>query len=116
MHNKPPDSALGIAVCHIEKGKPWQDLIEAQFKVQLRLSEVAFRQASTFEEIQESATMGTDNPIQNYYDDSTPRKYIKVSDIFFQTGVDTGCNSSFKIQLAEFLGPTDGSVPINLTC
>jgi hypothetical protein len=40
-------------VCHIEKGKPWQDLIEAQFKVQLRLSEVAFRQASTFEEIQE---------------------------------------------------------------
>ena len=58
---------LGIAVCHIEKGKPWQDLIEAQFKVQLRLSEVAFRQASTFEEIQESATMGTDNPIQNYY-------------------------------------------------
>jgi transposase InsO family protein len=44
---------LGIAVCHIEKGKPWQDLIEAQFKVQLRLSEVAFQQATTFEEIQE---------------------------------------------------------------
>jgi len=44
---------LGIAVCHIEKGKPWQDLIEAQFKVQLRLSEVAFRQAGSFEEVQE---------------------------------------------------------------
>jgi len=44
---------LGIAVCHIEKGKPWQDLIEAQFKVQLRLSEVAFRQAASFEEVQE---------------------------------------------------------------
>ncbi len=44
---------LGIAVCHIEKGKPWQDLIEAQFKVQLRLAEVAFQQATTFEDIQE---------------------------------------------------------------
>jgi len=44
---------LGIAVCHIEKGKPWQDLIEAQFKVQLRLSEVAFQQAASFEEVQE---------------------------------------------------------------
>lgn len=45
--------ALGITVCHIEKGKPWQDLIEAQFKVQLRLSEVAFQHAATFEEVQE---------------------------------------------------------------
>jgi hypothetical protein len=63
-----------------------------------------------------SATMGTNNPIQNYYDDSTPRKYIKISDVFSQTGVNTDCNSSFKIQLAEFLGPTDGSVPINFTC
>jgi putative transposase len=44
---------LGIVVCHIEKGKPWQDLLEAQFKVQLRLSEVAFQQATTFEEVQE---------------------------------------------------------------
>jgi hypothetical protein len=44
---------LEIAVCQIEKGKPWENLIEAQFKVQLRLSEVAFAQAETFEEIQE---------------------------------------------------------------
>ena len=44
---------LEIAVCHIEKGKPWENLIEAQFKVQLRLSEEAFAQAETFEEIQE---------------------------------------------------------------
>jgi Integrase core domain len=44
---------LEIAVCHIEKGKPWENLIEAQFKVQLRLAEVAFAQAETFEEIQE---------------------------------------------------------------
>ena len=47
---------LGIAVCHIEKGKPWQDLIEAQFKVQLRLAEVAFQQAASFEEVQERHT------------------------------------------------------------
>jgi len=44
---------LGIAVCHIEKGKPWQDLAEAPFKVQLRLSEVAFQQAEGFAEVQE---------------------------------------------------------------
>ena len=30
---------LGITVTHIEKGKPWENLIEAQFKVQLRLAE-----------------------------------------------------------------------------
>ena len=44
---------LGIAVCHIEKGKPWQDLLEANFKVQLRLSEVAFQQAASFGDVQE---------------------------------------------------------------
>jgi len=44
---------LGIEVCHIEKGKPWQNLIEAQFKVELRLADTAFEQATTLEEIQE---------------------------------------------------------------
>lgn len=44
---------LGIAVCHIEKGKPWENLAEAQFKVQLRLAEVAFAQAEGFAEVQE---------------------------------------------------------------
>jgi transposase InsO family protein len=44
---------LEIAVCHIEKGKPWENLIAAQFKVQLRLSEVAFAQAEGFAAIQE---------------------------------------------------------------
>jgi transposase InsO family protein len=44
---------LGIAVCHIEKGKPWENLIEAQFKVQLRLSEVAFQRAETVAEVQD---------------------------------------------------------------
>ena len=44
---------LGIAVCHIEKGKPWQDLAEAQFKIQLRLADAAFERAESFTEIQE---------------------------------------------------------------
>lgn len=44
---------LGIEVCHIEKGKPWQNLIEAQFKVELRLADASFEQAATLEEIQE---------------------------------------------------------------
>jgi hypothetical protein len=43
----------GIEVCHIEKGKPWQNLIEPQFKVELRLAEAHFEQASILEEIRE---------------------------------------------------------------
>jgi transposase InsO family protein len=46
-------AALGIEVCHIEKGKPWQNLIEAQFKIELRLADAAFEQAATLAEIQE---------------------------------------------------------------
>lgn len=45
--------ALEIEVCHIEKGKPWENLIEAQFKVQVRLAEVAFQRAADFHEIQD---------------------------------------------------------------
>lgn len=44
---------LGIETCSIEKGKPWGNLIEAQFKVQLRLADAHFEQAQTFAEIQE---------------------------------------------------------------
>jgi transposase InsO family protein len=44
---------LGITVCHIEQGKPWQNLIEAQFKVELRLADAHFERATTLEEIQE---------------------------------------------------------------
>jgi transposase InsO family protein len=44
---------LGIEVRHIEKGKPWQNLIEAQFKVELRLADARFEQATPLEEIQE---------------------------------------------------------------
>ena len=44
---------LGIEVCHIEKGKPWQNLIEAQFKVELRMADAQFEQATSLEQIQE---------------------------------------------------------------
>jgi transposase InsO family protein len=45
-------NALNISAKHIEKGKPWQNLIEAQFKIQLRLADYKFEHADTFEEIQ----------------------------------------------------------------
>jgi transposase InsO family protein len=44
--------ALEIEPLHIEKGKPWQNLIEAQFKVQLRLGDFKFEQAQTLEGVQ----------------------------------------------------------------
>ncbi len=44
---------LDIAVCHIEKGKPWQDLAEAQFKIQLRIADAHFERAAGFAEIQD---------------------------------------------------------------
>jgi putative transposase len=43
---------LDIEPLHIEKGKPWQNLIEAQFKVQLRLADFKFEQAETLGEVQ----------------------------------------------------------------
>jgi transposase InsO family protein len=43
---------LAIEPLHIEKGKPWQNLIEAQFKVQLRLADFQFEHAQTLEEVQ----------------------------------------------------------------
>lgn len=43
---------LGIAACHIEQGKPWENLIEAQFKVQLRLADTDFEHAQTLEDAQ----------------------------------------------------------------
>jgi len=43
---------LSIDVYHIEKGKPWEDLIEAQFKVQRRIGDALFEQAADFAEIQ----------------------------------------------------------------
>jgi transposase InsO family protein len=46
-------TTLGIEVCHIEKGKPWQNLIEAQFKVERRLADAQIERATTLAEIQE---------------------------------------------------------------
>ena len=45
--------ALQIEPKLIEKGKPWQNLIEAQFKVQLRLADFNFEQAQTFSQVQD---------------------------------------------------------------
>jgi hypothetical protein len=44
--------ALQIVPCYIEKGQAWQNLIEAQFKIQLRLADTQFEQATSREEIQ----------------------------------------------------------------
>ena len=45
--------ALEIEPIYIELRKPWQNLIEAQFKVQLRLADFQFEQARTVDEIQQ---------------------------------------------------------------
>jgi transposase len=45
-------AALDIERCPIEKGKPWENLIEAQFKVQLRLADHKFEQAETLDALQ----------------------------------------------------------------
>lgn len=44
--------ALASEPLYIEQGKPWQHLIEAQFKVQLRLADYQFEQAHTFADVQ----------------------------------------------------------------
>jgi hypothetical protein len=43
---------LDVAACYIEKGKPWQNLIEAQFKIQLRLADVKFARATDLAHLQ----------------------------------------------------------------
>jgi hypothetical protein len=60
--------ALEIKPLHIEKGKPWQNLIEAQFKVQLRLADFKFEQAQTLEAIQNehAAFIETFNTTRHY--------------------------------------------------
>jgi putative transposase len=45
-------NGLEIEPCYIEKRQAWQNLIEAQFKIQLRLADAQFEQATSFEEIQ----------------------------------------------------------------
>lgn len=43
---------LDIEACYIEKKQAWQNLIESQFKIQLRLADAKFEQATSLEEIQ----------------------------------------------------------------
>jgi len=45
--------ALEIEPKLIEKGKPWQNLIEAQFKIQLRIADFNFEQSQTFGQVQD---------------------------------------------------------------
>jgi transposase InsO family protein len=44
--------ALQIEACYIGKGRPWENLIEAQFKIQLRLADANFEQANSLDEVQ----------------------------------------------------------------
>ncbi len=44
---------LGITACHIEKGKPWQNMIEAQFKIERRLADAQIERATSLAEVQE---------------------------------------------------------------
>jgi transposase InsO family protein len=46
--------ALEIEPLHIEKGKPWQNLMEAQCTVQLRLADLQFEQAQTLAAVQQA--------------------------------------------------------------
>ncbi|ETW92280.1 MAG: hypothetical protein ETSY1_44350, partial [Candidatus Entotheonella factor] len=59
---------LEIEPLHIEKGKPWQNLIEAQFKVQLRLGDFKFEQAQMLEAVQNehAAFIETFNTTRHY--------------------------------------------------
>jgi transposase InsO family protein len=45
--------ALQIEICHIEKGKPWQNLIEAQFKIERRLADAQVERAASLAQVQE---------------------------------------------------------------
>ena len=45
--------SLNIQPCYIQKRQSWQNLIETQFTVQLRLADDKFEQAKTIEELQE---------------------------------------------------------------
>ena len=53
---------------HLEKGQPWQNLMEAQFKVQLRLADFKFEQAQGLEAIQSAHTdfIDTFNTTRHY--------------------------------------------------
>ncbi len=45
---------VAVEPLYIEKGKPWQNLIEAQFKIQLRLLDAKIERATTLEQVQDA--------------------------------------------------------------
>jgi hypothetical protein len=45
-------TALQIEICHIEKGKPWQNLLDAQFKIERCLADAQIERADTLAKIQ----------------------------------------------------------------
>jgi transposase InsO family protein len=51
-HTKNILQKLQIDPLYIQKGQPWENLIEPQFKVQLRIADFKFENSQTFEEIQ----------------------------------------------------------------
>jgi transposase InsO family protein/transposase len=44
--------ALDIEPCFIDRGQPWENLIESQFLIQVRLGDAKFEQAYTLEDLQ----------------------------------------------------------------
>jgi len=44
---------LGIEPVYIQRGKPWGNLIEAQFTIQLQIGDAAFARAADFDELQQ---------------------------------------------------------------
>lgn len=75
-------AALEIDPKYIEKGRPWQNLIEAQLKVQLRLADFKFEQAQTVEEIQNlhAEFIDTFNTTRHYaHEERADGRYTPIS-------------------------------------
>ncbi len=86
---------LQIEPKYIEKGKPWQNLIEAQFKVQLRLADYKFETAQIFEQIQDrhAQFVETFNTTRHYAHQKRKdgrRTPVKVLDRISGRAVDPG--------------------------
>jgi transposase InsO family protein len=74
---------LEIEPVHIEKGKPWQNLIEAQFKIQLRLADFKVEQAQTLEAIQNhhAAFIETFNSTRHWAHQNRKDGYRRPADV-----------------------------------
>ena len=74
---------LDIEPVHIEKGKPWQNLIESQFKMQLRLADFKVEQAHTLEEIQNhhAAFIETFNSTRHWAHHNRKDGYHRPADV-----------------------------------